>query len=88
MGGGAPPHYGTVIVIRDGNIYFLIFNHLLVTDVLCVSKINIIINLFIGCGAIGGPVGGTDFSSGVMTAEETFTMSQLEDGTKYQDYTY
>ena len=46
MGGGAPPHYGTVIVIRDGNIYFLILNHLLVTDVLCVSKINIIITIF------------------------------------------
>jgi len=40
------------------------------------------------CGAIGGSDSKTDFSSGVTTAEETFTMSQLEDGTKYQDYTY
>ena len=46
------------------------------------------INFFIGCGVIGGSDGETDFSNGVTTGEETFTMSQLEDGTKYQDYTY
>jgi len=39
------------------------------------------------CGAIGGP-DVQEIPNGATMAEETFTMSQLEDGTKYQDYTY
>jgi len=42
----------------------------------------------IGCGAIGGPQSHTDHSAGVMQAELTFTLTQLDDGTKYQDYAY
>ena len=41
-----------------------------------------------GCGAIGGPDSATDHSAGVIEAELTFTLTQLDDGTKYQDYTY
>ena len=41
-----------------------------------------------GCGAIGGPQSHTDHSAGVMQAELTFTLTQLDDGTKYQDYAY
>ena len=51
------------------------------------------INFLLACGAECGPDATTDHENGVMTAEETCMMSQLEnddDGldTKYQDYTY
>jgi len=42
----------------------------------------------IGCGAIGGPSSETDHSAGVMVAETTFLLTQLDDGTKYQDLNY
>jgi len=41
-----------------------------------------------GCGAIGGPLTYPDHGNGVMVAELDFLLTQLDDDTKYQDYTY